>query len=138
VSFQDTNKALTQKYLDMAIGLPTAYESVTFDPPKTGDWASLYILPAINAPVTLGVGGEDSEFGILQIDFYTEPGHSTDKLLTWANTVQTNMVAGMSFIYGITTVWIVSVERTPIRPDGGWMRLTLNVNWESRFVRPAF
>ena len=137
MSFQDTNKALTQAYEDLALGLPTAYEGVTFDPPKTGDWASLFVLPAINEPVTLGIGGEDEEEGILQIDFYTEQGHSTDKLLTWASAVQDGMVAGQGYVYGFTNVWVRSVDRTPIRPDGGWLRITINVNFIARFERPA-
>ncbi len=137
MSFQDTNKALTQGYIDLALGLPTAYEGVAFEPPHAADWASLFILPAVNEPVTLGIGGEDEEAGLMQLDFYTEQGHSTDTLLSLADTVQQNFVAGKGYTNDQTTAIITSVERTPIRPDGGWLRITLNVNFISRFERPA-
>jgi hypothetical protein len=143
MSFQDTNSALTKAYNDIALPVTTFYEGMPGDPPKTGDWAVLSIVPATNQEWTLGVGGQDQESGFMQIDLYTEQGHSTDKLLTWANTVQTALVAGMSFQYGTTTVWIGSlgggsstVERTPIRPEGGWMRLTMTVYYYTRFTRP--
>ena len=143
MSFQETNYALTQAYNDMALPVTTFYEGMPGDPPKTGDWAVLSIIPATNNVVTLGVGGEDEEQGIMQIDLYTEQGHSTNKLLTWANTVQQAMVAGKSFLFGTTTVWIgvgdagETVTRAPIRPEGGWLRLILSVSYQSRFTRPA-
>lgn len=143
MSFQETNSALTQAYLDIGLPVETFYEGMPGDPPKTGDWAVLSIIPATNNVVSLGVGGEDEEQGIMQIDLYTEQGHSTDKLLTWANAIQTAMVAGSSFVNGSTTVWIgssgagESVVRTPIRPEGGWMRIVVSVYYQSRFERPV-
>lgn len=138
MSFQATNSALTQAYLDLNIGLPTAYEGIDFEPPAAADWAALSIIPAINAPTTLGKGGQDQEDGILQIDFFTVFGKSTDALLTYANTVQTGMVSGMSLLYDDTTVWISAVERTNVRTDDGWLRITINVVYLSRFTRPTF
>ena len=144
MSFQETNSALTQAYNDMALPVTTFYEGMPGDPPKTGDWIALSIIPGPNVVVTLGVGGEDQETGFMQLSMFTEQGHSTDKLLAWADVVQNEMVAGKGFISGSTTVEIGNldgggntVERTQVRPDGGWLRLDVTVYYYTRFTRPT-
>jgi hypothetical protein len=137
MSMKDANSALTQAYIDMGLALPTGYEGVQFDPVGVEDHVRLTIQPAINAPATNGIGGQDEEAGFMQIDFLTEYGKGTAKLLGWADTVQNSFVAGYGFTFNTTIVNVDSVERTRIITDGGFLRITLTVNWFTRFTRPA-
>ncbi len=138
MSFKGTHSALITAYQGLGLGLPTAYEGVSFTPPAAEDWAAVFVLPAVNDPVTLGEGGEDESEGILQIDFNTVEGESTSALLGYADAVQAGMVAGQGFTYGTDTVLIRSVDMSPIRADDGWLRISMNVNWYARYERPAF
>jgi hypothetical protein len=138
MSMKNINSALTQAYIDLGLGLTTAYEGVQFDPAGVTDWAAVNVIPAINAIASLGVGGEDEEEGIFQLTFHVEQGKGTSKLLDWADTVQSNFIAGQGYTYGDTTVLIRSVERTGIQTNDGWETIILSVNWFARFTRPEF
>jgi len=135
MSFKGVNAALMFAYSELGLGLPTAYEGVSFEPASGADWAAVFVLPAINEPITLGIGGEDEEEGILQIDFNVPEGDTTAGLLGYADTVQSVMVAGQSFTQNTTSVYIRNVDRTNIRAVDGWLRITLNIIWYSRYTR---
>lgn len=138
MSFSQTNKALIEMYQSLALGLSTAYEGVAFNPPSQGDWAAVFIRPVTNQPATNGRGGQDEESGFLQIDFYTPQGKSVSKFYGWADSVQQNIIVGQGYIYSGHIVHVQSVERTGIDLDGAWLKMTVTINWFSRFTRPDF
>ena len=138
MTFKLANAALTQAYVDVGLALPTAYEGVQFTPPDNDDWAALFVLPATNAPATLGVGGDDEEDGILQVDFNTPLGLGTAALLRYADEVQKTFIAGKGFTHLTQTVYVRNVDRSGIIQDDGWLRISISITWYTRYIREIF
>lgn len=139
MSLAKIDYALVNAYIGLGLGLSTAYEGQHFRPPTNGaDWAAVFILPASNAPATLGVGGEDEEVGILQIDFNRKPAANDTRatLIGYAQAVFDEFVAGKSYERLGQLVTIQSASRSPIREVDGYLRVSVSVNWIARTTRP--
>jgi len=130
--------ALIQAYIDLAMGLDTAYENEQFTPPTDGsDWASVFIVPASTDFNSLGVNGTDLHSGFMQIDFNTKHGTGRAALVGYAQTIRNEFVGGKGYTRSSQNVRITTVERTSVREVDGWMRLSVTVNWEAETIRPA-
>jgi hypothetical protein len=132
----DIDGALIQGYIDMGLGLSTAYEGADFKPPYNDKRAAIFIIPASSDPVTLGASGMDEHLGFMQINFDVRPGTGRAQLLSYAQSVRDNFIAGESFIQNSQKVTVESVSRSPIRHVDGWMRISISVNWIARTIRP--
>jgi hypothetical protein len=138
MSIQDLDRALVQGYLDMNLGLDTAYDNVKMTPPEDGsDWARLTMVPAVISPSSLGAGGRDLHSGFMQIDFNLSHNTGRNGFLVYADTVRQQFVTGKGFTYDGTTVRITSVDRSNVRTVDGYARMSVTINWESEETRPT-
>lgn len=134
----DIDGALIQAYVDLGLGLDTAYEGQEFTPPDDGsDWAAVFILPATSDFFTLGENGEDQHLGLMQIDFNTPHGKGREALVDYAEQIRAEFIGGKGYIRNSQRVRIDTVERTAVIEVDGWMRISVSVNWEATTIRPA-
>ena len=134
----DIDGALIQAYIDLAMGLSTAYEGEEHKPPIDGsDWAKVSIVPAVIDYNSLGEGGTDKHLGFMQIDFNVAPGTGRAALLGYAQTIRTEFVGGKSYTLNSQNVRIDTVDRSAVREIDGWTRISVTVNWEAETSRPA-
>jgi hypothetical protein len=138
MSMLDIDGALIQAYVDLGMGLSTAYEGVHFDPPKDGtDWASVFIVPATIDYNSLGNNGEDIHIGFMQIDFNVEHGVGRAALLGYAQQIRDEFTGGKGYTQNSQNVRIDTVDRTAVRESDGWMTISVTVNWEATTIRPT-
>lgn len=134
----DIDGALIQGYIDLAIGLDTAYENVAFPPPIDGaDWAAIFMLPGVVEYNSLGAGGQDLHNGAMQIDFNTPHGKGRAALIGYAQTIMDEYVGGKYYTKNSQNVRIDTVDRSQIVEDAGFMKISVTVNWEAIVIRPA-
>lgn len=136
MSLKDIDGALIEAYLDLGLGLPTAYEGESFKPPTGCDWAAVSIVPAPTFPYTLGVNGEDLHTGFMQVDFFRPLNTGRAALIEYAQAAMDAFIAGKGFSRNGQNVLITSTGRSGIRQDGGFLRLTVTVNFEAATIRP--
>jgi hypothetical protein len=134
----DIDGALIQAYVDLAMGLSTAYEGVHFTPPTDGtDWASVFIVPALIDFNSLGTNGTDLHTGFMQIDFNTTHGTGRAVLLGYAQQIRDEFIGGKGYTQDPQNVRIDTVDRSAVREVDGYMRISVTVNWEAETIRPA-
>lgn len=139
MSALDIDGALIAGYVALGLGLDTAYEGEEFTPP-TGNgakWASVFIQPAVTDFFTLGANGQDLHEGLMQIDFNVKHGTGRAVLVGYYDTVRDSFIGGKPFTQNTQTVSITNVERSPVRDVGGWMSLSVTVNWQAETIRPT-
>ena len=131
--------ALIAGYVALGLGLSTAYEGEDFTPPTSASakWAAVFIVPAVTDFFTLGSNGEDLHTGFMQIDFNVKHGTGRAVLVGYYDAVRAAFIGGKAFTQSSQSVQITSVERSPIREEGGWMRLSVTVNWQAETIRPT-
>lgn len=138
MSTLDIDGALIQGYIDLGLGLSTAYENASFPPPTDGsDWAAVFIVPAATDFFTLGANGEDLHTGFMQIDFNTKHGTGRAALVGYYDSVRASFIGGKSFTQNSQSVQILTVERSPVRESDGWMTLSVTINWQAETIRPT-
>ena len=133
----DIDGALIQAYIDIGLGLDTAYENVELTPPIAEDWAAVFIVPAVTDFNSLGVNGTDLHTGFMQIDFNVPHGTGRAQLLSYAQSIRNEFVGGKGYVLNSQRTRITTVERSSVREVDGFMRLSMTVNWESETVRPT-
>lgn len=139
MSVLDIDGALIQAYIDLDLGLSTAYEGVEFEPPTTNGakWASVFIVPAVTDFNSLGSNGTDLHTGFMQIDFNVKPGIGRALLVGYYDTIRASFIGGKAFTQNSQSVRINTVERSSIRSVGGWNRISITINWEAETIRPT-
>lgn len=137
MSIAEVNSALVKSYQDLALGLPTAYETRDFTPPTNQPWAQLYNMPAELVMASLGVGGLDRFTGVFQIDLHVPLNTGTKKLLDWADTIRNYYVNGRELTYNGERVLVLKCEPSPImRPEGGsTYMIAMSVTWTAWLTR---
>ena len=133
----DIEGSLIQAYIDLSLGLDTAYEGEEFTPPKDADWAAIFILPATSDFNSLGVNGTDLHTGIMQIDFSVPHGEGRAGLLGYAQSIRDEYVGGKAYTLNSQRTRITEVERSSVREVDGFMRISMSVNFEAETVRPT-
>lgn len=130
--------ALIQGYIDLNLGIETAYENRNFKPSgDDGHWAKVSIVPAITEVFTMGVNGSDLHSGFMQIDLNVPENTGRGALVAYYDTFLINWPVGKVFIKNSQTVRVTSVERSAVRNVDGWSRLSVTVNWEAETIRPS-
>ena len=129
--------ALIQAYIDLGLGLSTAYENDHFKPPANADWAQISIVPAGSAAFTLGVNGEDLHTGFMQIDFNVKPGSGRAQLMTYAQAIRDEYVIGKGYTLDDQSVRVTGADRSSIRPVDGWTRISMTIYFEATTIRPT-
>jgi hypothetical protein len=137
VALIDIDGALIQAYIDIGLGLDTAYENVEFTPPKSTDWAAVFIVPAVTDFNSLGANGTDLHTGFMQIDFSVSHGTGRAALLGYAESIRNEFVGGKGYVLNSQRTRITTVERSSVRTVDGFTRLSMTINWEAETVRPT-
>jgi hypothetical protein len=138
MSEQFKKSALVQGYLDaMAPAVPpTEYENMPFETPHDAPlWISLSFLPVSSRAATIGVGGEDEDIGLLQIDINVPTGRSEKDLIQTADKLRSYFTAGRHLVYNGFTVVVRSRVLSPSRKVDVWHRRSLTVTFYSRSNR---
>lgn len=68
MSLEKVQLGLISLYQTLTPEIPTAWDNRKFDPVRDSLWASVHFMPAGEEMATLGQGGTDLNFGILQIN----------------------------------------------------------------------
>lgn len=77
-----------------------ASENVSFNPEGKPKWAVAHYMPNIPQPTTIGVGGQDRETGVFQIDFNIPQGKGSGQFRDWIDAARAKFVAGATFKLG--------------------------------------
>ena len=139
----DIDGALIQAYIDIGLGIETAYENVEFTPPTDGSaWAAVFIVPAVTDFNSLGVNGTDLHTGFMQVDFSVPHGKGRSDLLSYAQSIYDEFTGGKGYTLNSQNVRIGSdggptVERSSVREVDGWMRISMSVHWQAETIRPT-
>lgn len=138
MSLINIDGALIAAYIALNNGLETAYEGEDFTPPSDGsDWAAVHIVPALTDFQSLGAGGTDLHEGFMQIDFNTIPGTGRAALIGYAQAIRDEFIGGKSYTRSGQAIRITNTERSPITVSGGFMRISVTVNWQAETARAA-
>lgn len=133
----DIETALLQSVTDCNIGLPTGRQNLPFPTkPKDGTpWAAVSLLPAGAAPVTMGLEGEDSHGGILQIDLNYPLLSGTGAIRAKADTVASFYTAGKPLVHGNFKGWVSACFASPGREVNGHWKVSMSIVWSGRAPR---
>lgn len=136
MSLTNINGALVTAYQAAALGLSTAYEGKDFTPTPGTAWAAVFNLPASTEVDSLGSGGYDKHLGIFQVDIHVPENTGTAVLLAHAQTLRTYFYAGRTVSYSGQDVRLIKAERSTIRKESGWLRLSVSISYWAFTARP--
>ena len=135
MSFPDIQKALVAGFNAGSFGIPTAHSNRNFDPPASGGWCELNIVPNQPEAITIGAGGEDEQNGVFQVHLNYPKNQGSKDILTKAEEIRLNYISGKAFSEGGTEVKILNCGRGGASVVDGWYSLTLTINWYARITR---
>ena len=127
MSYQLIHKALIQSYVDLALGIDTAYENTDFDPEGLEQFIDVSILPASTEVISKDT--LDEELGIFQISIYTQSGINTKTAYNLADTIALNYIHGLELTSGAQRIFIDRTSRNGARNSDGWFILDLSINY---------
>jgi hypothetical protein len=87
VAYLDIHKALTQSVIDLALGLPIAYENTDFNPEKDGGSNYISINILYDDQVAVTKTNLDDVNGFLQISNFVKSGGSVNSTYTLVDTL---------------------------------------------------
>lgn len=119
------------------VGTSVAWPSISFSP-LTEAWVKVSYMPSKSSTQTFGIGGENEQLGILQIDV-SIPTNSGDKEQDRILTVlESFYVPGVSVTLNGQPVSFISCDRSNGRHIDGFWRVSLSVGFRARYSRPNF
>lgn len=137
MSIKEVNSALVKGYQALGLTVPVAFETVSFTPPPSGEYAELFNLPSDLAPVTLGDSGMDRYNGIFQINFNVPEKGGSGKLHDWADLTRQYFKAGKTLVHNTQKVHIQRAVPSSIRKSdktAGWV-ISMSVYWYADMSR---
>jgi len=148
MSYENLEAAVNQaakRFLELAsgsggLGLSSsviAWPGVTFTPPSDATWVSVEKLPISSMPVTMGLGGEDDEKGILQLSLYF-PSHLGEGALRAAvGKAKRYFTAGSTSTYSGAVARFQHAKNSPFFRDDARFCCHVSIYWRGRTVRPS-
>lgn len=133
MSYYLIHKALTQSYIDLALGVSTAYENSNFNPEGLDQFIDISFLPASTDVISKDT--LDEEIGIYQISIYTRSGISLKTSYELADTIASYYSHGLKLTSGAQKVFIDRTSRSSGRNSDGWFIVDLSINYIADLTR---
>jgi hypothetical protein len=97
-----------------------------------------HFIPGVRSVGSLGKGGLDRVTGIIQIDLRETLGKGVSNLLARQQTLCNYFVAGRSFTYSTTTVWVNNFSVTQVKTEKDFAVSYVTIAWEAHLARTTF
>jgi hypothetical protein len=148
MSYENLEAAVNQaakRFLELSsgsggLGLTSAsiaWPGVSFTPPSDAVWVSVDKLPISSNPVTMGLGGEDDERGILQLSLYF-PSHLGEGALRAAvGKTKRYFTAGSTSTYSGAVARFQQSKNSPYIRDDARFCCHVSIYWHGRTTRPS-
>lgn len=129
------HKAITQSVIDLALGLPTAYENSGFDPEVSGGNSYLAISILFDDQVTVSKTNLDDVNGFLQITNYTKSGSSVGAMYALVDALNAAYPHARKITSGTQTVNVQNVAVNKRGNTNGWYATDFTVYFWSDITR---
>ena len=130
MSAYEATQALTESFIDLALGIPIAYENVNIDPPNDGIFAVLSTLPAIAESLGKAPTGDaDQTDGIFQASFYSPSGIGYGEILTLIDAVLAFYKHTRVLTKNTQDVQIQNSGRNVGRNEDGWFIIDVSIEF---------
>ena len=138
MSAPDLRTALQAGYIACFSGTPppTSYENNALATTGVALWTSFIFLPGEPTPATFGIGGEDAEYGILQVDINIPKNTGEKPLFDTVKTIQNFFTAGRIFTYNSGNATVIAAGASHGRLVDTWYRRSVSIRYHSRTTRP--
>lgn len=139
-SFPKVMSALMQGFKtvnDSSLQLPVRWPNMKLEPPSTGGYATVDIVPSEPRVATLGQQGEDEHSGFMQVGLYypLQDGHKA--VIAAYEILRVFFVAGRFLTYGDATVTVLRCGMSPPRKQESAFTTFVTVYWRARINRPT-
>ena len=134
-AYYEIHQALTQSVIDLALGLPVAYENSNFDPEVDGGSQFIDLTTLFGEQEVISKDSVDESPGIYQISVYTKSGVSVKTALNTVDTILANYRHNDTFTNGAQTVYILNSSRNAGRNDNGWYIIDISIVFKSDILR---
>ena len=121
------DQALVKSFDDGGFGLTTAYENDGFTPTKGTAFAALRVF--MNEIKGFTLSDLDSVTGVFQIALNYPAGNGAIAAKTMENTIFAAYPVGKTLTYSGQSLEITGKHRWQARPENGWFRLLLRLNF---------
>lgn len=135
MSMYDVHQALTQSFIDLALGIEISHENVDIDPTNDAPFVALTVLPSEEESLGKLPTGSDENFGIFQASFYTPSGESVGEILPLIDTTLAFYRHNVSVTANSQVVTIVSANRNGGRNSNGWYVYDVSINYKTDIAR---
>lgn len=120
---------------NLLLATATAFENVSFTPPSSGLWYSVFYVPNVPAVSTLGDDGEDEVTGFLQIDINAPLGTGEKATNDKVDALRNVFTAGARAIYQGQEVVVVSCGRSSGRTIDSCFRVSVTIQFRANMQR---
>jgi len=135
VAYKNIHAALTQSLIDLALGVPVAYENTAFDPDKDGGdlFVAVNTIPADQE--SLSKQTLDEVRGVYQISIYSKSNVGAGASLAIVDTITDNYKHNDSLIYSDQIVTIINCAVNTPRNDSGWYVTDVSILFKTDIPR---
>jgi hypothetical protein len=148
MSYENLEAAVNQaakRFLELAsgsggLGLTSAsiaWPLVSFTPPSDAVYVEVRKIKISSFPVTLGIGGEDEEKGILQLSLYFPSRIGEGALRSAVGKAKRYFTAGSTSTYDGATARFKHTSDSPFFPDDTRVCCHVSIYWHGRTTRPS-
>jgi len=126
---------LTQSLIDLALGVPVAYENTAFDPDKDGGdlFVAVNTIPADQE--SLSKQTLDEVRGVYQISIYSKSNVGAGASLAIVDTITDNYKHNDSLAYSGQIVTIINCAVNTPRNDSGWYVTDVSILFKTDIPR---
>ncbi len=135
MAYKNIHAALTQSLIDLALGVPVAYENTAFDPDKDGGdlFVAVNTIPADQE--SLSKQTLDEVRGVYQISIYSKSNVGAGASLAIVDTITDNYKHNDSLIYSDQIVTIINCAVNTPRNDSGWYVTDVSILFKTDIPR---
>ena len=136
MAYLDIHKALTQSVIDLALGLPIAYENSDFNPESDGNDHFISINILYDEQNTVTKTGLDDVDGLMQITSFVKSGTSVKVMYNLMDTLNTAYPHAKVFTSGNQIVNIQNIDVNKRGNVDGWYTTDFTINFWTDISRP--
>ena len=134
-AYQEIYSALTKSIVDLALGIPLAYENKDYDPDANNDQQFIGLTTLYNDQESLDKMLFDEVTGIYQISLYTRSGGGVNTSMSKIDAIKNYYKHGLKIINGSQCVSIINFGRNVGRNVNGWYVIDVSISFKSDIAR---
>lgn len=135
MAYLDIHKALTQSVIDLALGLPIAYENTDFNPERDGGSNYISINVMYDDQITVTKTNLDDVNGFLQVSNFTKSGGSVKTTYDLIDTLNTAYPHAKKLT---ANGQVVNIQNIAVNKRGnvnGWYITDFTINFWTDIIR---